>query len=99
MRWLKGLWTGLSGVTIPIHVNEKILAAIKEGRPVARSTITWWTSVRPARETERAAPARSFLVRDGVLAIFLCEKAARFRVLDGSAPASRLEKRLPSKIT
>jgi hypothetical protein len=26
-------------MTTPIHVNEKILAAIKGGRPVARSTL------------------------------------------------------------
>ena len=29
---------GASGMTTPIHVNEKTLAAIKGGRPVARST-------------------------------------------------------------
>jgi hypothetical protein len=28
-----------SGMTTPIHVNEKALAAIKAGRPVARSTL------------------------------------------------------------
>lgn len=32
-------WTGASGTTKPIHVNEKTLAAIKGGRPVARSTL------------------------------------------------------------
>ena len=30
---------GASGMATPIHVNEKTLAAIKEGRPVARSTL------------------------------------------------------------
>jgi len=30
---------GASGMTTPIHVNEKTLAAIKGGRPVARSTL------------------------------------------------------------
>jgi hypothetical protein len=30
---------GASGVTALIRVNEKTLAAIKEGRPVARSTL------------------------------------------------------------
>ena len=30
---------GASGMTTPIRVNEKILAAIKGGRPVARSTL------------------------------------------------------------
>ena len=30
---------GTSGMTTPIRVNEKILAAIKGGRPVARSTL------------------------------------------------------------
>jgi hypothetical protein len=30
---------GTSGVATPIRVNEKILAAIEEGRPVARSTL------------------------------------------------------------
>jgi hypothetical protein len=30
---------GASGVTTPIHINEKNLAAIKGGRPVARSTL------------------------------------------------------------
>jgi len=30
---------GLSGMTIPIHVNEKTLAAIKGDRPVPRSTL------------------------------------------------------------
>ena len=30
---------GASGMTSPIHVHEKTLAAIKEGRPVARSTL------------------------------------------------------------
>ena len=30
---------GASGMTIPIHVNEKTLAAIKGGRPVPRSTL------------------------------------------------------------
>jgi hypothetical protein len=28
-----------SGMTVPIHVHEKTLAAIKGGRPVARSTL------------------------------------------------------------
>jgi hypothetical protein len=31
--------TEASGMTIPIHVNEKTLAAIKGGRPVPRSTL------------------------------------------------------------
>jgi hypothetical protein len=31
--------TGASGMPTPIHVNEKTLAAIKAGRPVARSTL------------------------------------------------------------
>jgi hypothetical protein len=31
--------TGASGMTTPIHVNEKILTAIQGGRPVARSTL------------------------------------------------------------
>jgi hypothetical protein len=30
---------GASGVTTPIYINEKNLAAIKGGRPVARSTL------------------------------------------------------------
>jgi len=30
---------GASGMTTPIRVNEKVLAAIKGGRPVARSTL------------------------------------------------------------
>jgi hypothetical protein len=30
---------GASGMTTPIHVNEKNLGAIKGGRPVARSTL------------------------------------------------------------
>ncbi len=30
---------GTSDATTPIRVNEKILAAIKEGRPIARSTL------------------------------------------------------------
>jgi hypothetical protein len=30
---------GASGMTTPIRVNEKTLAAIKGGRPVARSTL------------------------------------------------------------
>jgi hypothetical protein len=30
---------GASGMTTPIHVNEKNLVAIKGGRPVARSTL------------------------------------------------------------
>ena len=30
---------GKSGMTTPIHFNEKNLAAIKGGRPVARSTL------------------------------------------------------------
>jgi hypothetical protein len=30
---------GASSITTPIHVNEKTLAAIKGGRPVARSTL------------------------------------------------------------
>jgi hypothetical protein len=30
---------GASAVTTPIHINEKNLAAIKGGRPVARSTL------------------------------------------------------------
>jgi hypothetical protein len=30
---------GASGMAMPIRVNEKILAAIKGGRPVARSTL------------------------------------------------------------
>jgi hypothetical protein len=30
---------GASGMATPIRVNEKILAAIKGGRPVARSTL------------------------------------------------------------
>ena len=30
---------GASGTTTPIHVNEKNLALIKGGRPVARSTL------------------------------------------------------------
>jgi hypothetical protein len=30
---------GTSGVTTAIRINGKILAAIKEGRPVARSTL------------------------------------------------------------
>jgi len=32
-------WIGASGVAMPIRVNEKTLAAIKAGRPVARSTL------------------------------------------------------------
>ena len=30
---------GASGMTAPIRVNEKTLAAIEDGRPVARSTL------------------------------------------------------------
>jgi hypothetical protein len=30
---------GASGMTTPIRVNEKTLAAIEDGRPVARSTL------------------------------------------------------------
>ena len=32
-------WNEASGMTTPIHFNAKNLAAIKGGRPVARSTL------------------------------------------------------------
>ena len=41
-RWnevVETLRIGASGGVTPIRVNEKILAAIKGGRPVARSTL------------------------------------------------------------
>lgn len=31
--------TGASAMTAPIHIHDKTLAAIKAGRPVARSTL------------------------------------------------------------
>jgi hypothetical protein len=41
-RWnevVETLRIGASGRVTPIRVNDKILATIKEGRPVARSTL------------------------------------------------------------
>ena len=47
---------GASGMTTPIHVNEKTLALIKAGRPVARSTL------RKALLTARRASGSTFNV-------------------------------------